>query len=500
MARYGTFSYSQEVYGESEITNLLYGLQIDWEGEGVWAHNEATRMIRCQVERGDDYYISADGRSFEPKKIGTTIITVDNYDGRYDPYNASSPLYGYLSPGKYVRLWVRDGSGGTDYIIIYGILQDIKPIGYHEEVDLIIEDGWRWLADNDVTIEMQEDVYADDAIGLIADAVGYPYGYELDSATDLINYWWTTGKRAKAEIEEVANSGIGHVYVANDGVLKYRARQRFNDAVLVIHEEHLLKDVIIPQPWEFQRNVVKIEYVPRELEDTQNVWQYRETVLIANGDTLNLRAIYTVDNRNVPVQDVLCEAFTDYSFNELENGSGLDRTNGFDVTVTEYSDSADIEIENNSGFAAYMILMKLRGKPIIESDTTIIIKENDEAATFPRVMELSMPWTQDYNIALDLSEYLIDFLGEPRYFPTVFVQDRPDIQFGLDVMDKVNVNLSTWGIDAGFLVGGIKHKFLTQNGQSVLTEIKLFPIYVPTVESYWEIGVSELGVDTYMGF
>ena len=502
--RYGSFKYSEQKYGASVNPNLLWALEVDWDGDGVFdGSNEAVRMIGLRTERGDNYYLSGDGRGFESHGIGFAMLTVDNYDGRFDPYNTTGPLYGKLQPGVKVRLKVRDGIGGTDYPIIAGILQDIKPYGRRGEVDLVLDDGWRWLSDRDVSVALQANIYADDAIGAIADAAAYPWGYELDTGPDLIKWWWATGKKAKSEIEDIANSGIGSVFVANDGKLKYYSRQHADDPIMTLHEGELLKDIVIPQPWEFQRNIVKLSVKPRVTQSSQVIWTLNDKPAITAGESIVIWASYSYENYGVPATDVITpEITTDYTANASADGSGADKGAQIAIEITKFAETAKIIYTNNDAGTVYLTLAQLRGKPINAPNTTVIIQEGTNADTMPRVLELDLLWQQDYNVGVNISEYLVDFLQSIQYFPTVFIEGRPEIQFALDLYDIVSLILDEWGVDANFKIGKIAHKFLAPTGQHVRTELKLFPVYLPPVPNYWMLGsagYSELGVTTYLG-
>ena len=504
MSRYGTFKYGSAKYGVSVNPNLLWALEVDWDNDGVFdGSNEAVRLHRLQTDRGNDYYLSGDGNGFEQSAVGVAIMTLDNYDGRFDSYNTESPLYGILKPGKRVKLWVRNGIGGTDYPVIAGVLQDIKAYGRRGEVDLTLDDGWRWLADRTVSVALQSSIYADDAIGMIADAVNYPWGYELDTGPDQIKYWWSTGRKAKSEIENIANSGIGEVFVANDGKLKYYSRQRATDPVLVLNEDDLSKDITIPQPWEFQRNIIKINCKPRVIQSSQDIWRFYDTPAIGAGETIYIWAEFTHENQSVPASDVIEPvATTDYTANAAADGSGADKTANISVSLPSaniFAETAKIAITNNDAGTVYLTMLKLRGKPIAAPNVSPIIFETGDYLATPRLLTLDFPWQQDYNVGVNIAEYLGDFLSSPQAFPTVIIEGRPEVQFAVDLNDHVSLHLETWGVDANFKVGKIRHKFLAATGQHVQTELKLFPVYVPPVPAYWDLGVSLLGSETYLG-
>ncbi len=502
MARYGTFKYGEEKYGVSVNENLLWALEVDWDNDNVFdGQNEASRMTRLQTERGKDYYLSASGDGFDVPPIGFAIATVDNYDGRYDPWNTSSPLYGYLKPGKKVKLWLRDGIGGTDYPILTGILTDIKPYGRNNEVDLVIDCGLRWLQDREPAVELKENIYADDAINYILDDVKWPsiWGRMIDSAPDSIKYWWTQGTKAKSEIEDLANSGMGYFFVANDGAATYRSRHYVDASITTITEDQLLKEVEFPQPWEFQRNIIKINAKPRIEQAEQDLWTYREITSVSAGETIEIWAEYTYDGENVPAVDVVDPvATTDYTMNTNESGTGSDLTSDFTVTVYKFSKTAKLTIKNDSANTGYITLLKIRGKPIYAPDNTGVVEEGIGADEYPRTLELDLPWQQDYNTAVDFAKFLASFLASPQYFPTILIQGRPELQFGLELYDRVTLNIASLGINQDFRVGKIRHTSVSETLQLITTEIKLFPSY--DISSFWRIGVSLLGVDTIMGW
>ena len=293
------------------------------------------------------------------------------------------------------------------------------------------------------------------------------------------------------------------MFVANDGKLKYYSRQRATDPVLVLNEDDLSKDITIPQPWEFQRNIIKINCKPRVIKSSQDIWRFYDTPAIGAGETIYIWAEYTHENQSVPASDVIEPvATTDYTANAAANGTGADKTANISVSLPSaniFAETAKIAITNNDAGTVYLTMLKLRGKPIAAPNVSPIIFETGDYLTTPRLLTLDFPWQQDYNVGVNIAEYLGDFLSSPQAFPTVIIEGRPEVQFAVDLNDHVSLHLETWGVDANFKVGKIRHKFLAATGQHVQTELKLFPVYVPPVPAYWDLGVSLLGSETYLG-
>ena len=77
------------------------------------------------------------------------------------------------------------------------------------------------------------------------------------------------------------------------------------------------------------------------------------------------------------------------------------------------------------------------------------------------------------------------------------VESRFDIQFTPDIFDTVRYTSAYHGIDDSFRVGKIRERWLSENGQAVLTEYVLEP-YI-TGGAAWTWPVTNFGVDTVFG-
>ena len=132
--RYGTFKYgsaSGHKYGASStgtIDALAWGIDVDWNGDGFFdGVNEGNRAVSIRMFRGRNKQLRPSGEGFEPIRTGSITVELDNYDGRYDGWNSSSPLYPNVEPGKEIRVRVRNLYTGVIYPVFRGVINDIQP-------------------------------------------------------------------------------------------------------------------------------------------------------------------------------------------------------------------------------------------------------------------------------------------------------------------------------------------------------------------------------------
>lgn len=498
MGRYGIDYYGSQYYGGT-TENLLIGFQVDWDDDDDFgSRNEADRITSIVSVRGKDHYINADGIGFEPNQIGQMIIRLNNFDGIYDPRNSSSDLYPYVEPGHKVKFFVKDGSEGLLYSVFVGILQDIIPNGYNTTVDFIVEDGNRWLYDRETnTTTLGTSVPG--CMTYVLDSVNWPdiWGSNLDTTgSDNIDPFWGEG-RAKNSLESLANSFLGFFFIAKDGKATYYSRNKGDTSVITINDSEALKQVEIPQPWEFKRNIITIKSNKRSQATDQTVWSFPEVLSIANGESVTITAEYNYNGQVVGVEGV---SF-DKTANAQEDGGGADLSSGFDLTYSgSYATKTNVIVTNNSGSNGYLTSLTATGDPFYIPYQVYAVEEGDDAATRPKSLYLDLTWQGSYYTAQSFAEFLVSFLGEPRLFPTIYIEGRPDIQFAIDLYDIVTLNITSLNINYEFRVLKIKHTSLYENLQSFRTEIKLMPTYGEAGVSQWILGTSLLGTDTYLGW
>ena len=154
MAKYSSFKYSDQKYGSSWVTSpaVTWIVQVDWDNDGTLdGANEGQYLIGCNIRRGREEYLNADGSGFEHMHAGKATLVFDNDTGRYDPRNTAGALYPNIKPGRKMQIRLLDITDNTQYTLFTGIVDNIVPKGYNDEVTMICIDYMQWLADQELT-------------------------------------------------------------------------------------------------------------------------------------------------------------------------------------------------------------------------------------------------------------------------------------------------------------------------------------------------------------
>ena len=118
-----------ELPADPVTDRLYYYLYVDWEGTGTvdsW-QDEAGRVTKFVLDRGKERTIGSPGSGFQPPNIGRAILTLDNFDGRYDPWNKHTPLY------HKEQMEVSGSGGGADGIYDFVDITNGKPNYYRSD-------------------------------------------------------------------------------------------------------------------------------------------------------------------------------------------------------------------------------------------------------------------------------------------------------------------------------------------------------------------------------
>ena len=248
--RYGIAKYGSFKYGSGPtIDNLLWGIIVDWDGDGYFTgENEASHVISFRSIRGRNNIVNSGLTGLETMKIGEATLTLDNSDGRYDPYNPASPLYNKFYPGRKAKIIVKKGTSGTQYDVFYGTVSDLIVYGYNQTADMVINDLWQSLADIEGYHSAVKNIKASNAISELLEQSGFDISTSFEDTLTYMPYWWEANDKLKNQIEKLAESALSSVFIDSSGTLKLFNRMH-TETPLNITQSDLLKDIRRSLPW-----------------------------------------------------------------------------------------------------------------------------------------------------------------------------------------------------------------------------------------------------------
>lgn len=472
-------------FGASTLNGrLLWGIEFDWDGDGIFDGNEARYLKSVRTARGRTGFVANNGVGFEKLQTGSCTVVLENIDGRFDAWNVNSPLYPNVNYGKKARITVTDISTGTTYPVFFGYTQDLephyKPSTGENYVTITIADLWAYLRNYNANYSIQTDITPGTAISAVLDSIGWTWGKDIDAGSDVIRYWWASGdKTAGSVIEDIAESFLGYFYTAADGTAVYRTRSNIPSATVLLDQADLLKDISIPQPWKNGRNVTRIKTHPRTAAATGVIYQLvGEAPLVQDGagNALTLFGDYTYEGTVTPANNIVTPvATTDYTMNTQSDGGGVDKTADCTVTLTDFGDRCKLVIRNTSGGNVYITKLQVRGDALYEPNVSDVVYPS-VTPQMPRQFTLDLIWQQDVNVAVDFSNVIGPFLEASHPFPIVQIENRPELQFPPDLFDIVSLTSDKFGIlGESYRVAYIEHSTLHGNCQAVLTKFYLEP-------------------------
>lgn len=498
--RYNTFKYGTGVlYGATPQTTLYWAIQIDWyDNNYTYGINEAERCINLDWERGRDTFLESNTKGIRFPSVGRATISLDNFDGKYNPININSPYYGLIKPGHNARIGLTTpDSAGAIIWRFTGRVSDISPNGWRNGyVNIVIEDALQWLYDQDVSIDVQTQIRIDQAIQAVLTEAAWPWASQLAISSDTMPYWWAS-KQASTEIADLTASGIGYFSVLGDGTARFLRKSDVSSSGVDLSDDNTLNNPDVAQFWENYKNIIKVKWYPRQLQTSGIVWSDISCpVFVAAGATYTTFGDYTFNNENIPVLYAAISA-SDITANTAADGSGTNLSASFSATLTDFGTSAKIVIKNNSASNGYLTLSQVIGQAISVPYAGSYIDDRNDYATNPRTWTLELPWQQISARAESIAQTVADYLSESRYWPTISVENHFDVQFTPDIFDTLRYASAYLAIDESFRVGKIREKWISSNGQAVLTTFVLEP-YVPGGIA-WTWPILDFGTDTVFG-
>lgn len=476
--KFGTFK-----FGPASQDRPLFGLEVDWDNDGMYdGQNEAIHLQDLSIVRGRKYLISADGESFQEEETGRLSATLLDENRRYDPYNDTSPLTGGLSGGKYFRVQVRTPADDI-YPLMAGILDDPSSFSESTVNKSRFEgtDGWAFLRNqrNEVTVPLQQNIYAEQAIAMVLDRAGWPriWGSDLGAGVDQRPYFWVDARSAAKVIHDLAHSELGNVSISADGKLRYRSRLSFETEVAFLTEDDIRIDTLRRlSPAEVIRNVIKIESSPRSEEAVQTVWEIPSRLQVLAGETISdLFVEFKYNSATVPVKDPIAPVSgTDFNATANDDGTGTDLTANVSIAMYPFGTKANLVITNNGASTAW-VYVKVRGVPLSSPNTISFVYEDELSIRQFGRRPFTLSIDQNVNVARQYLDILKAYMNLSRNFLTVELLPNPELQFKLDLGQIVRGQFSSLSINQPYRIIRIAHKWNDKAGLNTRTTLWLEP-------------------------
>lgn len=488
--RYSTFKYGTDVkYGVGVTTgNLLWSFIVLWDGTW-WGPNEAHgRMTNLTVRRGRQNMLAAGGKGYGAFGVGEVTATFDNEDGRFDPFNTDSPLSPNVTPGKFARISVRDDSTGIDYGIMRGIIADIQPVkqGNKDAVHIVVNDGMQWLKDRIVSVGLQQNMDKSDAPGLIVDRADWPSAeWPKSIVADATNYedWWAWNQGGFEALDEWNRAEWAVAFHSRTGTFRWMPSTYSQVNVYNIAQEEILAEIGRPQSWEVVRNIVKTYASPKITGPGGTViWTLQTVPAILDGATFFIEPVFKYQEWQ-PCGGGMTFVFT---VNAQADGGGADLTGSCALVEDSHvGEGARLWLTNNSGSDGFITQFYATGFPIYTPSVDIREVEDtvSKAAYGSRSLINDSRWIEDTETAQTLSTWLLTNLKDPIVLPIIQMEDRVVNQFSPDLYDKIILRVHKLKLQKVFRVGSIEHQWLSENGQSVRTTMKLEPYLIDGVDT-----------------
>lgn len=377
----------------------------------------------------------------------TGSVTLDNNTKRFTP-NVSDTIGTALRPGRPIKMFTgfKISSNDTTLPALYGITESPRENKENRTCLLNVFDYVSYINDYELESTIFTSQTSDQIIASLLTTIGFTSSqYSLDTGINTIGFaWFEKGTKAGAAIRKICEAEEAQFFQDEEGLLRFQNRRNYNNNVTpvwTINKEDILAwDVDTSVPL-INRCIVRAK--PRAVASVHTeVWRSGTAVEIGNGDTETVWA--TFDN---PVSSFATLTSTlDYTANTASDGSGSDITGQVSITVTSFTTSAKLEIENSYAGTAYITFLRLRGKPaVIVNEIEEIFENRDSEDTYGRYqVEINNDFIDSQSFAYYLTRAIVNKYATPLKRINVTIPAQPALQVK-DVVTLYDMDTNTSG-------------------------------------------------------
>jgi hypothetical protein len=163
--------------------------------------------------------------------VGECRIVLDNATKRFSPDNSEGALYGFLTPGREVKV-----SAGTE-VIWRGYIENLDPDPgelEHRCTVLTCLDGMAQLAKQQVGVVHEDSKAVDDAVSDVVSAAYTPPATDYGDTGDTLEHYGQTWKPETTTcldaLREISEAVYGRFFIQRDGTATFRTRNEEQDA------------------------------------------------------------------------------------------------------------------------------------------------------------------------------------------------------------------------------------------------------------------------------
>jgi hypothetical protein len=343
--------------------------------------------------------------------------------GLYSPNNPNALIgWGVGIPVRCVMDY-----DGVDYTLFVGVVEAIEPMSGKFRDRRVSVSCTDWMEEASRSKirglplqigERSSRVFEVVALGVERQPVG---GYDIKPGADVFPYSLDSAHEgevnAMSEFQRIAQSELGRVYVNREGTVVYEGRH-FRPNLQTIFIALTDEDIVGVEAGRGREEVInhaEIEVHPRRVDATPT------TVLseLAGAKKIERNTSAEV---NILMRDPESRATrvggrdmvqpvptTDYLFNSVEDGTGIDLTSQLTVVVVFSANGGEATITNNGPQDGYLTKLQTRGRGIYDYETVQV--KSDSQASKDKYGEagfsLDMPYQANFGIAQDAADFVV---------------------------------------------------------------------------------------------
>ncbi len=375
----GLYAFDEE--SPEPVAGAPYMLAVDWDGDGLFeGGNEdiSLQVFSASCFRGRDSGANLTGKAV----AGRLQAELDNRDGKYSRFNASSPLFGNLLPGRRVGLWA---TSPLSVRLWTGFLDRIEAhAGPLPTATLYASGPFIKLAgeNSKVSPAAQQNALTGEIIDAILDDLDWPAAERsIEDGSVPVAHWYIDERSALDAMREMEETEGGFLYEGLnwDVVFEGRYHRLLNSAVsaatfsddpaepltylLDVQEQDPLKEIF---------NDFSATVTPHVQLAEMLLWTLPEIVTLGVGESRTYFATLPSDvdgSRVAYAEWTAADVGRDSTVsNYFMITSGAVETLGdIEVTITLFAKTAKIVLENTDVSDPHSITaLDLYGEPVVE--------------------------------------------------------------------------------------------------------------------------------------